>query len=92
MKPLKLHLKTSLLASAVALVVLFVALLLISVKVANQVRDEQKQFAQLEAENLAQHLSIFPSENSVMDLQRLTNFVNRFTPESRNGQNLAARF
>ena len=80
MKPLKLHLKTSLLASAVALVVLFVALLLISVKVANQVRDEQKQFAQLEAENLAQHLSIFPSENSVMDLQRLTNFVNGSRP------------
>ncbi len=80
MKPLKLHLKTSLLASAVALVVLFVALLLISVKVANQDRDEQKQFAQLEAENLAQHLSIFPSQNSVMDLQRLTNFVNGSRP------------
>lgn len=80
MKPLKLHLKTSLLASAVALVVLLVALLLISVKVANQIRDEQKQLAELEAENLAQHLSIFPSENSVMDLQRLTNFVSNSRP------------
>lgn len=80
MKPLKLHLKTSLLASAVALVVLLVALLLISVRVANQIRDEQKQLAELEAENLAQHLSIFPSENSVMDLQRLTNFISGSRP------------
>lgn len=80
MKPLKLHLKTSLLASAVALVVLFVALLLISVKVANQTRDEQKQLAELEAVNLAQHLSIFPSQNSVMDLQRLTDFVSKTRP------------
>ncbi len=80
MKPLKLHLKTSLLASAVALVVLFFALLLISVKDANKVRDDQKRFAQLEAQNLAQQLSIFPSESSVMDLQWLTNFVNRSRP------------
>ncbi len=78
--PLKLHLKTALLASAVALVVLFVALLLISARVANQVREEQKQLAQLEAENLAEHLSLFPAQIDDENLQRLTNLVSGSRP------------
>ncbi len=81
MSPLKLHLKTALLASAVALVVLVVALLLISARVANQVRDEQKQLAQLQAENLAEHLSLFPVQTNEEDLQRLTNLVSGSRPD-----------
>ncbi|MDQ6786468.1 MAG: hypothetical protein M3033_06570, partial [Acidobacteriota bacterium] len=80
MSPLKLHLKTALLASVVALVVLFVALLLISTRVAGQVRDEQKQLAQLQAENLAEHLSLFPTQIDEDDLQRLTNLVSGSRP------------
>lgn len=80
MSPLKLHLKTALLASAVALAVLVVALLLISTRVANQVRDEQKQLAQLQAENLAEHLSLFPTQIDEEDLQRLTNLVSGSRP------------
>ncbi len=80
MKSLKLHIKTALLASAVALVVLIVALLLISVRVANQFRDEQKQLAQLEAENLAEHLSLFPENIDQDDLERLTNLVSGSRP------------
>lgn len=80
MKSLKLHLKTALLASAVALVILVVALLLISARVAKQVRDEQKQLAQLEADNLAEHLSLFPEQIDQNDLQRLTNLVSGSRP------------
>lgn len=80
MKPLGLHLKTALLASAVALAVLFVALFLISARVARQVRDEQKQLAQLEADNLAEHLSLFPEQFDADDLQRLTNLVSGSRP------------
>lgn len=80
MKPLGLHLKTALLASAVALAVLFVALFLISARVARQVRDEQKQLAQLEADNLAEHLSLFPEQLDADDLQRLTNLVSGSRP------------
>lgn len=80
MKPLKLHFKTALLASAVALVILVVALLLISARVAGQVRDEQKQLAQLEADNLAGHLSQFPEQIDQDGLQRLTNLVSGLRP------------
>ncbi|MDQ2746983.1 MAG: HAMP domain-containing protein, partial [Acidobacteriota bacterium] len=80
MKPFKLHLKTALLASAVALVALTVALLLISARVANQFRDEQKQLAQLQAENLAEHLSLFPTQIGADDLQQLTNLVSGSRP------------
>ena len=80
MKSLKLHIKTALLASAVTLVALIVALLLISVRVANQFRDEQKHLAQLEAENLAEHLSLFPEQIGQDDLERLTNLVSGSRP------------
>lgn len=75
MKPLKLHLKTALLASAMALVALTVALLLISARVANQVRNEQKELAQLQADNLAERLSLFPAQFNEEDLTQLTNLV-----------------
>ena len=80
MKPFKLHLKTALLASAVALVALSVALLLISALVANQFRDEQKQLAQMKSENLAEHLSLFPAQFDAGDLKRLTNLVSGSRP------------
>jgi two-component system, NtrC family, sensor kinase len=80
MKPFKLHLKTALLASAVALVALTVALLLISARVANQFRNEQKQLAQLQAENLAEHLSLFPAQTDENDLKQLTNLVSGSRP------------
>lgn len=80
MKPFKLHLKTALLASAVALVALTVALLLISARVANQFRNEQKQLAQLQAENLAEHLSLFPTQIDDADLKQLTNLVSGSRP------------
>ncbi len=80
MKSLKLHIKTALLASAVTLVALIVALLLISVRVANQFRNEQKHLAQLEAANLAEHLSLFPAQIDEEDLERLTNLVSGSRP------------
>ena len=80
MKPLKLHLKTALLASAVALVALTGALLLISARVANQFRNEQKQLAQLQAENLAEHLSLFPNQFDNDDLKQLSNLVSGSRP------------
>lgn len=80
MKPFKLHLKTAFLASVVALVALMVALLLISARVANQFRNEQKQLAQLQAENLAEHLSLFPTQIDEDDLKQLTNLVSGSRP------------
>ncbi len=80
MKPFTLHLKTALLASAVALVALMVALFLISARVADRLRLEQKQLAQLQAENLAEHLSLFPTQINEDDLRQLTNLVSGSRP------------
>lgn len=80
MRPLKLHVKTALLASALALFALTVALLLISARVANQVRDDQKQLAQLQADNLAEYLSLFPAQFDENDLSQLTNIVKGSRP------------
>ena len=77
---LKLHIKTALLASAVAIAVLLIALAVISVSVANQVREEQKQLAQLAAENLAENLSAFPEQINPDDVQQLTDFVSGSRP------------
>lgn len=57
MRPLKLHTKTTLLASAITLAVLATALLTISVRVVNLVREEQKALAELQAGSLAEHIS-----------------------------------
>ncbi len=80
MPPFKLHIKTALLASAVALVALIIALFLISARVANQVRDEQKELATLEADNLAEHLSLFPAQTDADDLTKLTNLISGSRP------------
>ncbi len=61
MRPLKLHTKTTLLASAITLAVLATALFTISTRVVNLVRDEQKELAELQAANLADHVSVMQS-------------------------------
>ena len=80
MKHLKLHLKTSILASLVAFIALISAFFVASGNFAGQVQTEQKQLAKLQAENLAQHLSTFPEQIDADDLQRLTNFVSDSRP------------
>jgi heme exporter protein D len=61
MPSLKLHIKTALLASAVALVLLLVSFLVISANIAEQIQAEQKDLARLQAANLAETLSILKS-------------------------------
>lgn len=80
MPALKLHLKTALLASAVALVLLVISFLVISAQIAAQIQGEQKQLAQLQAENLAENLSLFPEQINPDDLRQLTNLVSGSRP------------
>ncbi|HST51042.1 MAG TPA: ATP-binding protein [Pyrinomonadaceae bacterium] len=63
MRPLNLHTKTTLLASAITLAVLGVVLTLMSVRFAERVREEQKELAQLQADRLADHISQMPSRD-----------------------------
>jgi two-component system, NtrC family, sensor kinase len=80
MSSLKLHIKTALIASAVALVLLIVSFLVISANIASQIQGEQKELAQLQAENLAENLSLFPEQINPNDLQQLTNLVSGSRP------------
>src|SRR3954464_4488976 len=75
MRPLKLHTKTTLLASAITLAVLGVLVALVSVRFAERVREEQKLLAQIEADNLADHISRMPAPRDPEQVARLTALV-----------------
>ena len=82
MRPLKLHTKTTLLASAVTLAVLGVVLALVSVRFAERVREEQKQLAQLQADNLADHISEMPAPRDPAEVARLATLVHGSRPDA----------
>ncbi|HJQ33545.1 MAG TPA: ATP-binding protein [Pyrinomonadaceae bacterium] len=82
MRPLKLHTKTTLLASAVTLAVLGVVLALVSVRFAERVREEQKQLAQLQADNLADHISEMPAPRDPEQIARLAALVHGSRPDA----------
>ena len=60
MRPLKLHTKTTLLASAITVAVLAVTLAYTTARVAGIVRDEQKARAELQALSFAEQISAMP--------------------------------
>lgn len=82
MRPLKLHTKTALLASAITLAVLGVLLLLVSVRFAERVREEQKQLAQLQADNLAEHIGRMPAPHDPEEVARLATLVHGSRPDA----------
>jgi signal transduction histidine kinase len=82
MRPLKLHTKTTLLASAITLAVLGVVLALVSVRFAQRVRDQQKEVAQLQADNLADHISKMPAPHEPAQLARVATLVHGSRPDS----------
>src|SRR5919199_2232593 len=81
MRPLKLHTKTTLLASAITLAVLGVVLALTSVRFAQRVRDQQKELAQLQADNLADHISQMPAPRDLEQIARLATLVHGSRPD-----------
>jgi two-component system NtrC family sensor kinase len=82
MRPLKLQTKTALLASAVTLAVLAVLLILVSVRFAERVREEQKQLAQLQADNLAEHVGRLPAPRDPAEVARLATLVHGSRPDA----------
>lgn len=82
MRPLKLHTKTTLLASAITLAVLGVVMALVSVRFAQRVREEQKELAQLQADNLADHISQMPAPRDPEQIARLATLVHGSRPDA----------
>ncbi len=83
MRPLKLHTKTTLLASAITLAVLAVVLALISVRLASHVREEQKALAELQATNLAEHINQMSSPHDPQELARVATLVHGARPDAQ---------
>jgi two-component system NtrC family sensor kinase len=82
MRPLNLHTKTTLLASAITLAVLGVVLALTSVRFAERVREEQKELAQLQADRLADHISQMSEPRNLAEIARLATLVRGSRPDA----------
>ncbi|MEJ7708383.1 MAG: hypothetical protein WKF84_00605 [Pyrinomonadaceae bacterium] len=80
MRSLKLHTKTTLLASAIVVLVLAAMLWFVSVKVAEFVRQEQRELAKLQATTLAEHLSSHPQVRDADTLTRTAQLVREGRP------------
>ena len=75
MRPLKLHTKTTLVASAVTIGMLTAALLITSTAIANLEREDDKALAQLQAVNLATQISNMPIPRDQQDVARAADLV-----------------
>ena len=80
MRPLKLHTKTTLLASAITVAVLIAALLTISARVVDLVRDDQKALAEWQAISLAESISNLPQPRDAQDVASAVSLVRGSRP------------
>jgi len=79
-RPLRLHTKTTLLVSAITLIVLAAMFLVISSRVADLVREEQKMLAELQAINLAQQISQTPTPRDPAEMAQAATLVRGSRP------------
>ena len=80
MPALRLHTKTTLLASGVTVAVIAALLSLVSVRVAAFVRQEQRELAELQASNFAEHIATSLAGADGEALQRAANLVRGSRP------------
>ena len=71
-QPLKLHFKTTLLVSAITLVVMIALLLVISARLVDFIRADEKALTEVGAVSLAEHLGQSPSLSDPSELERAT--------------------
>ncbi len=70
MKPLRLHAKTTLLVSAIMLALFLATMLLVSLRMVNLAREEEKALAGLQALSVAEQISLMGSSRDQDDLYR----------------------
>ncbi|MCU1266837.1 MAG: Signal transduction histidine kinase [Acidobacteria bacterium] len=80
MPSLRLHTKTTLLASGVTVAIIAALLSLVSIRVAAFVREEQRQLAELQATNFAEHIANSLAGADAEALQRAANLVRGSRP------------
>jgi two-component system, NtrC family, sensor kinase len=75
MRPLKLHLKSTLLVSAITLAVMIALLLVITARLVDVIRADEKALAEIEAARLAEHIGNLPSAPDSEELERAAALV-----------------
>ncbi len=80
MQTLKLHIKTTLLASVIIVGMLVAALVMTSAGIANLEREDDKALADTQAADLAQHISDMKSPRDVDTLARAANLIKGSRP------------
>ena len=80
MRTLKLHLKTTLLASVIIVGMLVAALVMTSAGIANLEREDDKALADTQAADLAQHISDMESPRDAPTLLRAADLIKRSRP------------
>ena len=98
MRTLKLHIKTTLLASVIVVALLVAALVMTSAGIANLERDDDKALADTQAADLAQHISDMDSPRDAAALARAANLIKGSRPSivslriwERSGDNLVEK-
>lgn len=79
-RSMRLHTKTTLLASAILLAVLLAVLLTVSARMINLVRDEERMLARLQAVSVAEQISLLPLPYNEKDLEQALTQVYRARP------------
>src|SRR4029453_135669 len=80
MHKLKLHVKTTLLASAITIAMLIAALVVTSAGIANLERDDDEALAEIQAIDLARHISDMPAPRDVDTLTTAANLIKGSRP------------
>jgi len=80
MHTLKLHVKTTLLVSAITIAMLITALVVTSAGIANLERDDDKALAEVQAIDLARHISDMPSPRDPEALTTAANLIKGSRP------------
>ena len=79
MPPLKLHIKTSLLASLITVLMFVVALTFVSIRIASLIQEKEMDLARTQASQFAEHIENLTSRNTDA-LQEATNLVDSTQP------------
>lgn len=79
MFPLKLHIKTSLLASLITVLMFVVALTFVSIRIASLIQEKEKDLARTQALQFAEHIENLASRDTA-SLQEATNLIDSTQP------------
>lgn len=80
-RPLKLYIKTTLLASIITVLMMVIGLAFVSVRIANILREKERDLARLQAVEFAEHISNLPDPQDTVVLQQSTDLVLNTQPD-----------